>query len=201
MIGILDYGMGNLRSVQKAFEKLGFDAPFIEKPRSIQGTELLVLPGVGAFDRAVENLKSRNLWEPTVNHLEGTKPYLGICLGLQLLFDGSEEGKKKGFRYFDGTVHRFRGTRPVPHMGWNDVNWLNDGQQFQPRGNSSCYFFVHSFYPEPENEDIIAGETEYGESFCAAVISDNTVGVQFHPEKSQYAGLDLLERICDRFLT
>jgi glutamine amidotransferase len=194
MIRIVDYGMANLRSVQKAIEKVGFDASITNDPDSIAQTDLLVLPGVGAFDQAVDNLKDRKLWSPVQGHLEGSKPFLGICLGLQLLFEGSEEGTRSGFGYFRGQCKRFHSIEPIPHMGWNEVEWSGMSDLLDPGPSQpQCYYFVHSFYPDPKDDSIVVGKTEYGGKFCCAARSSNVLGVQFHPEKSQYAGLNLIE--------
>lgn len=202
MIGIVDYGMGNLRSVQKAFERIGRQPVIVDQPGRIEDSDLLVVPGVGAFDRAVSNLRDDGLWTPIQAHLEADKPYLGICLGLQLLFERSEEGEKAGFQSYGGIVRRFQDVRHVPHMGWNDVEWSGPGAKYQPESTDNpCYYFVHSYYPGPEDESIVAGEAEYGGRFCVAIRDGNTTGVQFHPEKSQYAGLTLLKTITEEFLS
>lgn len=200
MIGILDYGMGNLRSVQKAFERVGYGARLAETPRGVRESDLLVVPGVGAFDRAVDNLRARELWDPLVEHLRDGAPYLGICLGLQLLFETSEEGDREGLGVYRGTIRRFRDVSPVPHMGWNDVEWTDRGRVLSPPSERpSCFYFVHSYYPEPRDETLVAGRTEYGGRFCSVLLDDRRIGVQFHPEKSQHAGLWLLEAVCERF--
>lgn len=202
MISIVDYGMGNLRSVQKAFERIDYEPAVIDDVKSVEQTNLLVVPGVGAFDRAVKNLKETGLWNPIKQHLRQDKPYLGICLGLQLLFEGSEEGEREGLKEYEGTVTRFEDVPHVPHMGWNDVEWSGPGEAFRPDSVSDpCYYFVHSYYPQPTDQSIVAGRADYGNSFCAAIRDELTAGVQFHPEKSQFAGLNLLNTITDEFLT
>lgn len=199
MISIVDYGMGNLRSVQKAFSRVGFEATISSDPEQISASELLVVPGVGAFDRAVRNLKSRGLWKLISQHLHSNKPYLGICLGLQFLFEGSEEGDRSGFGFFQGEVVNFSKVRVVPHMGWNNVSWKPKVEGILPSVEAPCYYFVHSYFPVPDEENIIAGTTEYGGEFCSAVQAGNCLGVQFHPEKSQFAGLALLKNYCQNF--
>lgn len=185
--------MGNLRSVQKAFEMIGHEALITSVPNELARTDLLVLPGVGAFDKAVKNLRSTDLWEPIQDHLESNGAFLGICLGLQLLFEGSDEGDCEGFGYFDGHCRRFTDVEPVPHMGWNDVEWsLVDDFHTPGTDEPQSYYFVHSFYPDPLNSEVVAGRTDYGTTFCCAARAGNVFGVQFHPEKSQFAGLDLL---------
>ncbi len=196
MITVVDYGMGNLRSVQKALHRVGCTAAVSDDPRRISNSELLVVPGVGAFDQAVRNLKTRNLWQPVGSHLHARKPYLGICLGLQLLFEGSQEGTRSGFGFFRGEVIAFQKVRVVPHMGWNDVRWNPRAEGLKPPLENPCYYFVHSYFPVPENKTIIAGTADYGGEFCVAARAGDCFGVQFHPEKSQYAGLSLLKNYC-----
>jgi len=200
MITIVDYGMGNLRSVEKAFERIDQPVQMTDQASELSNAEILVVPGVGAFDRAVENLKETGLWDPIQAHLDAEKPYLGICLGLQLLFESSEEGTRKGFSRYEGTVRKFReeDVRLIPHMGWNDVQWTGEGTDLAPgETDSPSYYFVHSYYPDPADSALVAGTTEYGTEFCSAIRDENTIGVQFHPEKSQYAGLNLLKTITE----
>ena len=196
MITVVDYGMGNLRSVQKALHRVGYEAEVSSNPDRLSRSRLLVVPGVGAFDQAVRNLKTKNIWRPVSNHLHAGKPYLGICLGLQLLFEGSQEGSRTGFGFFRGEVISFQKVRVVPHMGWNNVRWRGRAEEFKPPLDDPCYYFVHSYFPVPENKTIVAGTADYGGEFCAAVRAGNCFGIQFHPEKSQYAGLSLLKNYC-----
>jgi len=196
MIRIVDYGMANLRSVQKAFETVGVSAKISGNPDELRDADLLVLPGVGAFDRAVENLRERHLWSVIRDRLHRHEPFLGICLGLQLLFEGSEEGSRDGFGFFEGTCRRFRDVQPVPHMGWNQVHWDTVEDVHTPEPDQpQFYYFVHSYFPDPADPDVVAGRTDYGGDFCCAARSEDVFGVQFHPEKSQYAGLNLLNNI------
>ncbi|MFB6355723.1 MAG: imidazole glycerol phosphate synthase subunit HisH [bacterium] len=196
MIGLVDYGMGNLGSVSKAIREVGRDVQIIDQPGAINETEYLIVPGVGAFDRAVKNLREQSLWDPVLEHVRTNRPYLGICLGFQLLFEDSEEGERPGFGLYEGTVRKFQNVKPVPHMGWNDVDWAGPGSEFDPGENRpACYYFVHSYFVEPVNNDITAGVTEYGSDFCASIRDRNCVGVQFHPEKSQQAGLAFLRDV------
>lgn len=198
MISIVDYGMGNLRSVEKALETVGYSPSITDQPSSIRDADLLVLPGVGAFDRAVENLKKEGLWAVIKARLGDDRPFLGICLGFQLLFESSEEGTRGGLGYFEGTCRKFHDVQPVPHMGWNEVDWRGISDVHDPApGRPQCYYFVHSYYPDPEDESVVAGVTGYGRDFCCAVRSGPVFGVQFHPEKSQYAGLNLLSNIVE----
>ncbi len=200
MIGLIDYGMGNLRSVEKAIQRIGGDVYRIESAEDWGEPELLIVPGVGAFDRAVLNLREADLWQPVRDHLTSGGAYLGICLGLQLLFETSEEGDEEGFSLYEGTVRRFRDVEPVPHMGWNDVEWTGDSRALAPDGvDTPSYYFTHSFYVEPTDESLVAGRTEYGDRFCSALADGSRVGVQFHPEKSQFAGLDLLSRLIPTY--
>lgn len=204
MITIVDYGMGNLRSVEKAFERIDQPVETTAEPSNVSQAEALVVPGVGAFDRAVENLEESGLWEPIQTHLETGKPYLGICLGLQLLFETSEEGERNGLGRYRGTVQKFnkKDVRLIPHMGWNDVKWRGEVAALAPKEtNHPSYYFVHSYYPKPADSSIVAGTTEYGTEFCSAIRDGNTIAVQFHPEKSQYAGLDLLKNIKKIFVS
>ncbi|MFP4687140.1 MAG: imidazole glycerol phosphate synthase subunit HisH [bacterium] len=199
MISIVDYGMGNLRSVQKAIHRLGYRAPIVNEPSAISDSRILVLPGVGAFDRAVKNLKNRGLWSAVMGHLADEKPYLGICLGLQLLFESSEEGSESGFSVCRGRVVRFKNARIIPHMGWNDVSWNNETEKLlRSPVSEPCYYFVHSYFPCPEDKSIVAGVSDYGGRFCCAIKDGNRYGVQFHPEKSQFAGLTLLKKILGK---
>lgn len=198
MIRIVDYGMGNLRSVEKALETVGYSPEITDRAGPIRDADLLVLPGVGAFDRAVRNLSDEGLLSVIEDRLAEDRPFLGICLGFQLLFESSEEGSRDGFGYFGGTCRKFREVQPVPHMGWNEVDWQGIEDVHDPApGRPQCYYFVHSYFPDPDDESVVAGVTEYGRDFCCAVRSGSVFGVQFHPEKSQYAGLNLLSNIVE----
>ena len=191
MICVIDYGMGNLRSVSKAIEKVGGQVKVSSAPQDLEQAEKIVLPGVGAFGDGVLELKKRNLIEPLKIALKQGKPFLGICLGMQLLFDESEESPGvKGLSFFSGRVERFKSRDiKIPHMGWNEVNF----------GSSAGYFyFVHSYYPAPTDKSIISGTCEYGkEKFAAFIMRDKIWASQFHPEKSQDAGLNLLKRFVN----
>jgi len=188
---VIDYGMGNLRSVSKAIEKVGGQVKVSSAPQDLEQAEKIVLPGVGAFGDGVLELKKRNLIEPLKIALKQGKPFLGICLGMQLLFDESEESPGvKGLSFFSGRVERFKSRDiKIPHMGWNEVNF----------GSSAGYFyFVHSYYPAPTDKSIISGTCEYGkEKFAAFIMRDKIWASQFHPEKSQDAGLNLLKRFVN----
>lgn len=196
MIRIVDYGMGNLRSVQKAFEKLGVAAEIITSPDQIASAEKLVLPGVGAFRDAIHELQRLKLDEPIREHIRQDKPFLGICLGLQLLFDVSfEDGEWKGLGVLEGDVVRFPSTADlkVPHMGWNTLELTKPSPLMNGIPSDASVYFVHSYYVRPKNESLIAARTNYGGLFTSMVARGNLFATQFHPEKSQKVGLKLLE--------
>jgi len=200
MIAVVDYGMGNLRSVAKALEQVGARVQVTSEVRAIEQAEKVVLPGVGAFDAAMRELEARQLIEPLKAALASRKPYLGICLGLQLLFDSSEEGQVGGLGIVPGTVKRFASTAAlkVPHMGWNQVTFSLEGCPLWngiPEG--SFFYFVHSYYAAPRDVSCVAGETAYGRSFPSMVWRDRLFASQFHPEKSQAIGLRLLKNFVE----
>ena len=200
MIIVVDYGMGNLRSVQKAFEKIGTNAVISRDPDTIRKADGLVLPGVGAFPECMKNLTRLNLVDPILEFISSGRPFLGICLGLQLLFDESEEfGVHPGLKVIPGTVKGFDRNMglKIPHMGWNQVYFRNDGSIFRGIPDGSYFYFVHSYYVAPENDSDIAGETEYGIRFTCAVARENIIALQFHPEKSQENGLKILSNFAD----
>ena len=189
MICVIDYGMGNLRSVSKALEKVGGKVQVSSRPEDLKRAQKIVLPGVGAFGDGAEELGKRGLFEPVRECLSQGKPFLGICLGMQLLFDESEESPGvKGFGFFRGKVQRFQSPAvKIPHMGWNEVKFLSPKR-------SDYFYFVHSYYPAPKEKAIVQGTCEYGkEEFPAFVIKGKVWASQFHPEKSQAAGLELLK--------
>jgi glutamine amidotransferase len=195
MTVVVDYGMGNLRSVQKGFEKVGSRAIISRDPEEIKNAPRLVLPGVGAFPECMKNLSRLNLIEPILEFIQSGRPFLGICLGLQLLFDESEEfGRHEGLKIIRGRVKAFSREMglKIPHMGWNEVFIRNDAPIFHGIPNRSHFYFVHSYYVLPEDTSDVAGETEYGITFTCAVARDNIFAVQFHPEKSQENGLKIL---------
>ncbi|WP_297457353.1 imidazole glycerol phosphate synthase subunit HisH [Persephonella sp.] len=196
MITVVDYGMGNLRSVAKALEKVGFDVKVSSEPKDVENAKAIVVPGVGAFGDAMHNLDRLNLLEPVIKSIKAGKPYLGICLGLQILFEyGYEFGEHEGLGILKGKVVRFENKEgfKVPHMGWNQV-WIKQEEGlFSDIKNGEYYYFVHSFYAVPSNTSDIAATTDYSVEFSSAVQKDNIWAVQFHPEKSQKAGLQLLK--------
>jgi len=201
MIAIIDYGMGNLRSVQKGFEKVGFEAVVTAEPKKVLEADRVVLPGVGAFRDCMKNLEQGGFIEPILKVIREGRPFLGICLGLQLLFTESEEfGLHAGLNVIPGRVVRFpEGMRQgdeelkVPHMGWNQVSFKRRPPAFAAIPEGSAFYFVHSFYVKPEDPAVIATTTDYGIEFCSSIWKDNIVATQFHPEKSQQMGLALLK--------
>lgn len=204
MIAIIDYGMGNLRSVQKGFEKVGCDAVVTSDPKVLLDAERVVLPGVGAFRDCIRNLEEGGFVEPILKVIKEGKPFLGICLGLQLLFTESEEfGIHKGLNVIPGKVLRFpEGMHEageelkVPHMGWNQLDIKRPSPLFNGIDSGSNVYFVHSYYVKPEDESVVAATTNYGIDFCAAIWRDNVVAAQFHPEKSQEKGLTMLKNFA-----
>lgn len=193
MIAVVNYDMGNLRSVQKALEKVGSETVITRDPAVIAGADGLVLPGVGAFGVCMDRLRAYSLVEPIREFVSGGKPFLGICLGLQLLFERSEEfGSREGLGILKGRVVRFAGGLKVPHMGWNDVKIIKDSPLTGGIPGGAYFYFVHSYYVEPA-EDVAACVTEYGVPFVSAIWKGNIFATQFHPEKSQDAGLRMLE--------
>jgi len=197
MITIVDYGSGNLRSVQKAFERLGEAATITDDPQRVAEADRLVLPGVGAFGDAMGQLHARGLVEPIQAHLGADRPFLGICMGLQLLFEtGREGGEHRGLGVLAGEVTRFdlpAGTK-VPHMGWNTVSWTPAARSCPA---DDWYYFVHSYVVRPRDPSVVAGTTDYGGGFCSVVARGRLVATQFHPEKSQQAGMRVLRSFLE----
>jgi glutamine amidotransferase len=193
MIALIDYGSGNIRSVCKALQHEGAEVRLVDSAEGLAQAEAVVLPGVGAFGDCVRNLKSRNLWDPMRALLDSGKPFLGICVGYQLLFDESEEDPvEKGFGFFRGKVKRFaEAGLKIPHMGWNTLE-LVDHPLWKGLPADPSVFFVHSYFPVPEDETIITSRTTYGETFAASAARGRVAAVQFHPEKSQALGLKIL---------
>jgi len=199
MLAIIDYQMGNLRSVQKGFERVGAEAEIINQPEQVRAASKLVLPGVGAFGDAIHELRRRNLVEPICEAIQAGKPFLGICLGLQLLFDVSHEGGEfQGLGIIPGEVRRFElpAEYKVPHMGWNRVIQKRRSPLFQDVPDDEYFYFVHSYYVVPRDKNVIGTETDYGGMFCSSIWRDNLFATQFHPEKSQKRGLDLLKNFA-----
>jgi glutamine amidotransferase len=195
MIAIIDYGMGNLRSVQKAFERVGFDAQVTRDAGEITSARGVVLPGVGAFRACMENLARYGLIEPIRQTVLQKKPFLGICLGFQLLFSESEEfGLQKGLDLFPGRVVGFKPNNglKIPHMGWNRIEKKQDTPFLEGISSGDYVYFVHSFYVVPNDTSLSATTTNYGEEFSSSIATENLFACQFHPEKSQEIGLRIL---------
>ncbi|MEM1304542.1 MAG: imidazole glycerol phosphate synthase subunit HisH [Planctomycetota bacterium] len=202
MIAILDYDMANLRSVQKALEKVGHEAVITSEPSVAAAADRLVLPGVGAFADAIAALRARGLDTAIVDAVDAGKPLLGICLGLQLLFEKSyEDGEHTGLSVLPGRVVRFDlpAGYKVPHMGWNQVTFPSTDRPalFDDVAEGEHFYFVHSYYVEPADAAVIATETDYGGPFCSSVARGKVFATQFHPEKSQAAGLKVLKNFAE----
>lgn len=196
MISIIDYGMGNLRSVQKGFEKVGFSAEITSAPEKIVTADGVVLPGVGAFGDAMDNLRNKDLIGVIDEVIEQGTPLLGICLGLHLLFSTSEEwGQQEGLDIISGKVVKFSSDvdKKIPHMGWNQLEIVKEADLFKELESGFFQYFVHSYYVVPDDESVIATTTEYGMDFVSSVQKDNIYAVQYHPEKSSKQGLKILQ--------
>jgi glutamine amidotransferase len=196
-IAIVDFGMGNLRSVQKAVEKVGNAAIITSDPNRVAEAAKVILPGVGAFRDAIARLRESGMVEPILNHIQANKPLLGICLGLQLLFTKSyEDGEHTGLNVIPGDVVRFPNVPglKVPHMGWNEVTIRQPAPLLEALPTRSHFYFVHSYYVRPNDPSVIAGETDYPTPFTSAIWRDNLFATQFHPEKSQALGLLILQK-------
>ena len=202
---LVDYGIGNVRSLEKAFQAVGVEPVRSDDPAAITEADKLVLPGVGAFGACADELRRRGLVEPIREAVAAGTPLLGVCVGMQLLFDASEElGEHAGLGFLPGRVVRFdpqaaEGERPlkVPHMGWNTVTATRAHPLLEGIADEAHFYFVHSFHAAPEDESDVLGATTYGERFPAVVQREHVMGVQFHPEKSQDAGLRLLRNFAD----
>jgi glutamine amidotransferase len=196
---IVDYGMANLRSVQKAFEKVGHAAEISGDPNRVAESDKVVLPGVGAFRDAIAHLRASGLVPTLVEHVRSGKPFLGICLGLQMLFSKSyEDGEYTGLDLLPGDVVRFTDVPglKVPHMGWNQLRLNRPSPLWRDLPPDPAVYFVHSYYPVPRDRSVIAAEADYPTPFCAAVWKDNIMATQFHPEKSQRVGLTMLRNFA-----
>ena len=207
MIAVIDYGMGNLRSVQKSLEFVGAKVIVTHDPDLILNANSVVLPGVGAFKDCMANLKKLKLVDPIRKFIDGGKPFLGICLGLQVLFEESEEyGPVAGLGILPGKVVKFpdgssetKNGRPIkiPHMGWNQIKVKKNVPLFRGVGDAPYFYFVHSYYVVPEDQNMIATVTNYGVEFVSGIQHKNIYAFQFHPEKSQTLGLSILERFSN----
>lgn len=196
MIAIIDYGMGNIRSVSKSFETVGAEVSVTQNPDEIKKAKAIVLPGVGAFRDCMENLSKLGLINVIKEEILKGKPYFGICLGLQILFTESEEfGLCRGFDILKGRVVRFNLSEnyKIPHMGWNNVKFKKKNRIFEEIPDNSYFYFVHSYYVIPEDSKTVAGVTDYGVEFTSMIIHENIFATQFHPEKSQKMGLKLIK--------
>lgn len=200
MITIVDYQMGNLRSVQKALERVGHETEITSDPHRVAGADRLVLPGVGGFGEAIAEIRRRDLEQPILDFLATERPFLGVCLGLQLLFEtGYEGGTHRGLGVLQGDVVRFAidPALKVPHMGWNRVNAAGEPTPILDRIPADAHFyFVHSYHVRPADPAVVALECDYGGNFCAMIRRGNLFATQFHPEKSQADGLRLLENFA-----
>ena len=193
-IAIVNYQAGNLRSVQKALERFGADAFITSDADEILAAAALLFPGQGANDSSMKALKRRNLVEPIRTFIASDRPFLGVCLGLQLLLESSDEGTEPGFGVVKGRVRRLPEGVKVPHMGWNQLRLRKSHPLLDVVEDGSYFYFVHSYYADPEDDSLVAGTVEYGVEFCAALARDNMLAVQFHPEKSGENGLRIYER-------
>jgi imidazole glycerol-phosphate synthase subunit HisH len=194
-VGIIDYRMGNLASVSKAFEKAGSEAYISDQPRRLESADLLVLPGVGNFAPGMHNLTELGLADLVTERAADGRPLLGICLGMQLFFEESDEGSAKGLGILPGRVERLQAEVKVPHMGWNTISAVGDSRLFEPF-SEHYFYFVHSYVCVPDDH-LAAAVTSYGVDFVSAVQQGATIGVQFHPEKSSNDGLSLLESLLE----
>lgn len=197
MIVIIDYGLGNLTSVKNALNKLKIPATISGNPKIIKKAQALILPGVGAAGQGMSNLKKLGLDDLITEQVKTNKPILGICLGMQLLFSSSEEGNINCLNLINGKVKKFNTKLKVPEMGWNQVEIGNNSKLLKGIKNNSYFYFVNSYYCKPRSKEVIKGLTEYGKKFCSVVQKDNIFGVQFHPEKSGDAGLQLLKNFWE----
>ena len=194
MICIIDYGAGNIESVRKAFEFIGAECVLSDDPKVLENVDAAVLPGVGSFGDAMDNIRSRKLEEPIKKFIASGKPFLGICLGLQILFESSEESPEAvGLSVLKGKIVRIPNGEglKIPHMGWNSLSFRNKSKLFGSLGENQYVYFVHSYYLKAE-EDIVTSTTEYGVTIHASVEKDNLMACQFHPEKSGETGLEIL---------
>ena len=200
MIVIIDYGMGNLKSVENAFTKVGYKTIITNDSNQIKKASALVLPGVGAFRDAIKSLKAKKIDKELIKAIEADKPFLGICLGMQLLFSFSEEGGFfKGLNIISGRVKRFSYSVKCPHLGWNKIKFTSNSNNnknpiFRDIPDKSYFYFVHSYFCEPDNQEVVCSTTDYGQVFPSSIWEENLFGVQFHPEKSSTLGLKILKK-------
>jgi glutamine amidotransferase len=196
-IAIVNYQAGNIRSVAKAIEKAGVTPVITDDPEVVKKADGLVFPGQGAIDPAMRALKDKKLADPIKDFIQSGKPFLGICLGLQLLLDSSEEGIERGMSLIKGTVRRFPPRLKIPHIGWNNVKLVRQIPLFHNIPKDSRFYFVHSYYADPLDSFFVGGLTNYGLDFCSVVAYDNVVATQFHPEKSGAIGLRIYQNFVN----
>lgn len=199
MIVIVDYDIGNLASVKRAFDTLQIKSIISSSENDIRSADVVVLPGVGAAGEGMKNLQKRDLIRVLVEESKNGKPLLGICLGMQLLFDWSAEGNIPCLGLLKGKVKRFTGNIKIPQIGWNAVETDTNSKLFNNIENNSYFYFVNSYYCNPSDKKVIAGKTQYGKTFSSIIVKENIVGVQFHPEKSGKDGSQLLQNIIESF--
>ena len=196
-VAIIDYGVGNLRSVEKAFAAMGCEAVVSGDESVLRAAQKLVLPGVGAFAACMKALKERGFEQLVKERANDGTPLLGVCVGMQLLFDESEEfGSTPGLGLLRGSVRRFRNDLVVPHVGWNRIQQRRPHALFEGIEDGAFCYFVHSYYCQPADERVVVGKTEYGISYASVIAQANICGVQFHPEKSQHVGLRMLRNFA-----
>jgi len=197
MLTIVDHGVGNLRNVYMAFRRLGVEARLTSDVHEVRRATALVLPGVGAFGDAMGNVRSLGLEDDLVAAIRDGLPFLGICVGLQVLFEVSEEmGEHQGLGVLGGRVRRFPAHLTVPHMGWNQIDRARECVLWREVADHSYAYFVHSYFVEPTDASVVAATTEYGSPYTCAVARDNLYAIQFHPEKSQDVGAKILRNFC-----
>lgn len=200
-VAIIDYGVGNLRSIEKAFAKVGSQAEVSSDVKTLRNARALVLPGVGAFSACMKALTGFGFDLLVHERVQQGVPLLGICVGMQMLFEESEEfGNTAGLGLLGGRVRRFSDGMRVPHVGWNQVDQRQADPLFAGIETQSFFYFVHSYYCDPGDSEVVVGETDYGDRYASVVVRDNVCGVQFHPEKSQAAGLQLLRNFAKRLI-
>ena len=192
-VAIVDYNAGNVRSVQRALERFEARAEITSSIDRILSADAVVVPGQGACDSSMRQLRQLDLVEPIRDYIASDRPFLGVCLGLQLLLETSDEGEEPCLGILDGTCRRLPGGQKIPHMGWNQVAWRMEHPFFEDVPDGSHFYFVHSYFADPDDRDIVAGTTNYGVEFCSAVAWDSVAAVQFHPEKSGRFGLKIYE--------
>ncbi|MBA3442133.1 MAG: imidazole glycerol phosphate synthase subunit HisH [Pyrinomonadaceae bacterium] len=201
-VAIIDYGVGNLRSVEKAFAAVGCEARVSSDESELRQAKRLVLPGVGAFGACMEALSKRGFDQLVRERVAEGVPLLGVCVGMQMLFDESEEfGRRPGLGLLRGRVRRFNGSLHVPQVGWNQVRQQSAHPLFTDIEDNSFFYFVHSYYCEATDQDVVLGETDYETSYASVIAHGNVCGVQFHPEKSQTSGLRLLKNFAEGVVT